>query len=123
MIQDLEGIVACRHAAKTYSVESLGQGKPEAGGAKARKHRFELLDRVAGTRAGLSPGQKNDWQWFKEEWDKNMASEHGDNWGGVFARWMKNVLDDESSNAFSAFVYRETCRVLHAAAVLQVPGE
>ena len=43
-------------------------------------------------------------------------------WASVFSGWVQHVLDDERSNAFSAFVYNETCRVLSANAALHVPG-
>ena len=135
-IQEMESISACRHAVKTFTLEALGECKrppgkmqcrrPEdnanAGGPKARKNRFEVLDRVARIRAGLSAGQKNDWAWFKEAWDKEMVNQHGANWPSVFARWMQNVVDDECSNAFSKFVYNETCRVFHGTVALHVPG-
>ena len=121
-IQEMESICASRHAIKSFSLEALGEGNGNAGGAKARKNRFEVLDRLARIRAGLSAGQKNDWSWFKEAWDKEMVKEHGANWASLFAKWMQNVLDDESSNAFSKFVYNETCRVFHGTAALQVPG-
>ena len=121
-IQEMESICESRHAIKSFTLVALGEGNGNAGGAKARKNRFEVLDRLARIRAGLSAGQKNDWSWFKEAWDKEMVKEHGANWASLFAKWMQNVLDDESSNAFSKFVYNETCRVFHGTAALQVPG-
>ena len=122
IIQEMESIRACKHAIKTFTVEALGEDSHNAGGAKARTRRFEVLDRLARFRAGLSPGQKNDWQWFKESWDQAMVAEHGKNWGSKFAGWMQQVLDDERSNAFSCFVHTETCRVFHGIAALHVPG-
>ena len=121
-IQEMESICASKHAIKTFTLEALGEGNDSAGGPKARKNRFEVLDRLARIRAGLSAGQKNDWSWFKETWDKEMVKQHGANWGSIFAKWMQNVLDDECSNAFSTFVYNETCRVFHGTAALHVPG-
>ena len=121
-IQEMESICASKHAIKTYTLEALGKGNDSAGGRKARQNRFEVLDRLACIRAGLSAGQRNDWSWFKEEWDKEMVKQHGANWASTFAKWMQNILDDECSNAFSKFVYKETCRVFHGAAALQVPG-
>ena len=61
-------------------------------------------------------------QWFKEAWDKAMVTEHGADWPELFATWMQEVLTDPRSNAFSIFVYDETCRVFQGAAALQVPG-
>jgi hypothetical protein len=121
-IHDMESIGACRHAIKTFTLEALGEGNGNAGGPKARKNRFEVLDRLARIRAGLSAGQKNDWPWFKEAWDQEMVKQHRAIWASVFAKWMQSVLDDERSNAFSTFVYNETCRVFHGTAALHVPG-
>ena len=100
----------------------MGSGSANAGGAKAKRNRFGVLDRLARIGAGLSAGQKNDWPWFKEAWDKEMVTQHGAKWASLFATWMQNVLDDERSNAFSTFVYNETCRVFHGVAALHVPG-
>ena len=121
-IQDMEGIRECKHAMKSFTLKELGEGSSNAGGAKARARRFEVLDRIARLRAGLSPAQRNDWQWFKESWDQAMVNVHGPNWASVFAGWMQNVLENELSNAFSMFVHKETCRVFQAALALHVPG-
>ena len=82
-----------------------------------------MLDRLARIKAGLSPGQKNDWAWFKEAWDKAMVAQHAEDWAQVFAGWVQNVLNDDRSNAFSLFVYDETCRVFRDVAALHMPGE
>ena len=113
----MEGIRACKHAMKSFTPQELGEGSQNAGGAKARSRRFEVLDRLAPLRAGLSPAQKNDWQW-----DQAMVTEHAANWASLFTGWMQKVLDDEPSNAFSMFVHKETCRVFQAALALHVPG-
>ena len=84
-LQELENTRECRHALKNFSLEALGAGSANAGGARAKKNRFEVLDRLSRQKAGLSAGQKNDWAWFKEEWDKAMVSEHKSNWARVFA--------------------------------------
>ena len=121
-IQDMETVCASRHAIKRFPPAMLGQGATNAGGPKAKKNRFEVLDRLARIRAGLSPGQKNDWAWFKEAWDREMVRQHGVNWGSLFAKWMQGILEDEATNAFSTFVYNETCRVFQEVAALHVPG-
>jgi hypothetical protein len=121
-IQVVESIVACRHAIKTFTLQALGEGGAKAGAAKARKNRFEVLDRLSRIRAGLSAGQWNDWTWFKEAWDAQMVLDHGASWASVFAKLMQSVLEDERSNAFSTLVYLETCRVLQGTAALHVPG-
>ena len=120
-IQEYENIRETRHAMKTFTIESLGQGHANAGGPAARKRRFEVLDRMGRIGAGLSPGQKNDWQWFKESWDAAMVVEHRAEWGLHFTGWMQRILDDEVTNAFSVFVYNETCRIFKGAAALHVP--
>ena len=97
-------------------------GQSQAIGARAQKARFEVLDRLVHFGVGLSPQQRNDWPWFKEAWDEAMVAEHGGNWASVFSGWVQHVLDDERRNAFSEFVYNETCRVLAGNAALQVPG-
>ena len=100
----------------------MGEGTANAGGAKARNNRFEVLDRLARIRAGLSPGQWNDFPWFKDAWDEDMVKVHGASWGSASAKRMQSVLDDEGSNAFSTFVYAETLRVFDGTAALHVPG-
>ena len=89
---------------------------------KRNKNRFEVLDRLARLNSGLSAGQKNDWPWFKEAWDTHMVEQHGADWASTFAGWIQNVMDDERSNAFSAFVCTDTCRVFLGTSALHVPG-
>ena len=72
----VESILETRHAMKRYTPEALGQGKPRSGGVAARKLRYEVLDRMAKLGSGLTPGQKNDWSWFREAWDEKMCAEH-----------------------------------------------
>ena len=121
-IQSLENTRAAAHAIKTFTVDSLGQGSPNAGGAKAKARRLEVLDRLSRLKAGLSPGQKNDWAWFKEAWDQAMVNEYKENWATTFSGWVQGILDDERSSAFSVFVYNETCRIFKDTAALHVPG-
>ena len=119
---DTEGTIACKHAVKTFLLDSLGAGEKNAGGGKGRKQRLEVLDRLRRIGAGLSAGQKNDWAWFSDAWDRAMVAEHGAGWAALFAQWMQGVLNDTRSNAFSLFVHKETLRVFHGAAALHVPG-
>ena len=51
-----------------------------------------------------------------------MVHHHKGNWGIIFAVWVQNVLTDNRSNAFSLFVYNETCRVFKDTVALHVPG-
>ena len=120
--QDMENVRATKHAIKTFTPDALGQGSPNAGGAKAKSRRFEVLDRLARLKAGLSPGQQHEWQWLKDSWDQAMVHEHTGSWGSVFAGWVQTVLNDNRSNAFSLFVYNESCRVSNATVALHVPG-
>ena len=113
---------ASKHAMKSFTLEWLGADSANAGGAKGKKGRMEVLERLAHLKAGLSCGQKNDWPWFKEAWDQKMLAEHGGEWARVFAGWMENVLEDDRSNAFSLFVYSETLRVFKDSAALHLPG-
>ena len=57
-IKEYEIMRECRHAMKTFTPLALGEGSANAGGAAAKKRRFEVLDRVARIGAGLSNGQK-----------------------------------------------------------------
>ena len=86
------------------------------------KNRFEVLDRLSRHKAGLSPAQKNDFAWWKEAWDEAMVTEHRANWAETFAGWVQKVMEAKATNAFSHFMYDETCRVFHEKAALAVPG-
>ena len=121
-IQEMECTRAATHAVKSYSLEDLGAGTANAGGAKGKRNRVEVLERLSHLKAGLSAGQKNDWKWFQYAWDDAMVKEHKDQWASLFSRWVQNVLGDERRNAFSLFVFNETKRVLGKSAALQVPG-
>ena len=74
----MENVRASRHAIKSFTVEVLGAGRATARGAKGKKHRFEVLDRLALLNVGLSAAQKNDWAWFKDAWGQHMVSLHGE---------------------------------------------
>ena len=118
----MEALKACKYALKTYTVQALGDGTADGGGYKGRILRFEVLDRLARLGAGLSDDQKNDWTWFKSSWDETMLAENPYNWPLIFAGYMKGVLDDDRTNAFSKFVHDETLRVFSGHAALTVPG-
>ena len=120
-ILDFEALCEVKHAMKTFTADSLGQGSANAGGPACRKRRLEVLERMARGGSGLSPGQKNDWAWFCAAWDNAMVAEHKDHWGKLFAEWMQGVLDSGEGNAFSKFVYNETRRVFKDVVALHVP--
>lgn len=121
-IQELESARACKYAVKTFTLDALGAGTAKAGGAKAKKNRLEVLDRMARLGSGLSEAQKNDFAWWKEAWDDAMVTQHGAHWAETFAGWIQNILDATSSTAFSEFMYGETVRVLQDSKALAVPG-
>ena len=78
----------------------LGAGSANAGGPKAKRNGFEALDKFSRLGSGLSAGQKNDWAWSKEEWDKEMVAVHGAAWASTFASWMQTLLNDGDTAAF-----------------------
>jgi hypothetical protein len=122
---EIESLKESKHMMKRFSLENLGEGHPKGGGAAARKRRFEVLNRLMRLGSGLSFAQKNDWTWFKEAWDEKMLVEHKNKWGGLFATWMQQVLDDYEKgvgNPMSIFVHRETRRCFDVVPALLVPG-
>ena len=124
-IRDMESKLACDAAMKTFSIEMFGAGHPKAGGQTARKNRFEVLDRLAGGNgagAKLSPSQRNDFDWFKHNWDEAMVAEHKAQWAETFAHWMQGIVNSTEGNAFSIFMHSETNRVLRDKKALAVPG-
>ena len=88
----------------------------------AKKNRHEVLDRLSRHLSGLSDAHKNDFAWWKDDWDGAMVLEHKHHWAETFAGWAQKILDDPSSNAFSKFMYNETVRVLNGRKALAVPG-
>ncbi len=119
-----ENILETKHAMKTFSLDDLGHGKKNGGGGAGRKRRFDVLDRMARLGHGLSAAQKNDFNWWKDNWDAKLLEEHGGEWPRIFAEWMQKLLQDVdggAGNAFSIFVHSETRRTLHDKLALQVP--
>ena len=109
---------------RRYTVSMLGQDQRDCGGKTARDMRGEVLDRLARIGSGLSAAQKEDWKWFKIAWDQEMASEHKGNWGGLFAQWAQEVVDQCRAgqlNAFSLFVTSETRRCFDSVPQLLCP--
>jgi len=123
-LREVDAVVTAKEAVKSYSILALGQGKKKGGGAQFQKARFEVLERVRSV-AVLSPEQRNDWDYFKQNWDRVMAESHGENWGGLFAEVIQNVVDElqgGKETALSDFMHRETKRVLADVPALVVPG-
>ena len=116
-----ETVLETQHAMKTFTPEMLGKGDAKGGGAVARKLRFEVMDRMARIGAGLSPAQRNDFAAFKHTWDAAMLEKHRGEWAMTFLSWMQAMLDSKDSNAFSQFVWRESCTLFHGTVALHVP--
>ena len=123
-LQKEETKLACGAAIKTFSLCMLGANDAKAGGAQARKNRWEVLNRLARNGAALSAQQQNDFDLWKRCWDEAMVEEHKCKWAETFAGWMQNIVDSPEANAFSAFMHAETNRVLRARVknTLAVPG-
>ena len=123
-LQNEESKLACNAALKTFSLAMLGGNDNKAGGAAARKNRFEVLDRLARGGVALSPEQRNDFDLWKRSWDDAMVEEHKGKWAETFAGWMQSIVESSETNAFSAFMHAETNRVLRerVKSVLVVPG-
>ena len=124
-IADEEHLSEARHAVKSFRLSYLGENQRNCGGPQGRKRREEVLDRLARLGTGLSPGQRNEWAWFKEAWQVKMLDEHGENWVRTFAGWMQEVLDKLArgqANAFAVFVHSETRRCFSDEVALTLPG-
>jgi hypothetical protein len=123
-LSDAISMQQCADAIKNFSPEVLGNGKSRGGPLECRKSRLEVMERLASRGAEMSAQEKNDWQWFKTEWDTKMASEYDRDWGMQFAQWMQELADklaDGSVAAIVEFMYNETKRVLATVLVLRVP--
>ena len=107
---------------KKFAVETLGAGDSKAGGTKARKCRFEVLDRLAQNGAKLTASQRNDFEWWKHAWDEWGVGEYKTKWGETFASWMQELLNSSVSNALSTFMHDGTNCVLRDKMALVVPG-
>ena len=121
-LAEIEGQREAAQSMRRFTLGMLGEGTPNAGGAKGRNNRFQLMDRLKNLRAGLSGAQINEYHWWREAWDKKMLEVHGAAWPAMFGSWMKAVQEDPKSNAFSLFMFTETQRVLSDVKGLAVPG-
>jgi hypothetical protein len=120
----MENLAEAQHSVRTFNLKSLGAGSAKGEGASGRKQRFALLDRIARLGSGLSAAQRNDWLWFREQWDAKMLEQHGENWALTLAGWMQHVLtelDAGTTNSFSLFVRSETQRCFSHEGALTVP--
>ena len=95
---------------------------PMRAAPRRKTNRLEVLDKLARFGAGFPAGQKNDWAWSKDEWDKEMVATHGDAWASMCASRMQKLLNDEDTAAFPKFMFSETCRVSKDLTALSAPG-
>ena len=123
-MREAQAVVAAKEHIKSYSLAALGEGKKNGGGPQFQKARHAVLERVHAI-APLSPAQRNDWDYFKAAWDQGMAEAHGENWAGLFAEMIQNLLDElrgGKDTALSDFMHSETLRVLGHVPSLVLPG-
>ena len=95
-----------------------------AGNQQHQKARLQVLERLRRA-AKLSAAQTSAWDFFKTNWDHEMAEAHGENWAELFAELVQKVLNDLAegrSNALSVFMHNETRRVLSDTPAILVPG-
>lgn len=121
-LRDAQDLLAAKEALKSYTPDMLGDGRPRGGGAAYRSRRHEVLDRLL-SHANLTPQQRNDWCWFKDEWDKKMSELHNQTWGMEFAQICQGLLEKLQAgerNVFSEFMYSETRRHLSDVPLLRV---
>ena len=122
--RDAEAVVTVMEEVKVYSLEMLGKGKKRGGAHQNQKARLEVLQRLRRA-AELSPQQTSQWEYFKTNWDREMAEAHGEDWAELFAELVQQVLNDLGegrSNALSVFMHNETRCVLAENPALLVPG-
>ena len=122
-LKKAKSLLDCGDALKRFSPQMLGDGFVRGGPAKCRDLRFEVLDRFLAHGTPLQPQQKNDWAWFKREWDAAMAKEHDKKWGAEFAgivQHLLNKLESGELTAIAEFMYNETIRVLSEVPTLVV---
>jgi len=119
-----EAVVTAMEEVKAYSLEMLGEGNQKASNQQHQQARLGVLGRLRRS-AELSTAQTSAWDLFKNTWDQEMATAHGENWAELFAQLVQKVLNDLAegrSNALSVFMHNETRRVLSDTPALLVPG-
>ena len=102
----------------------LGLARSMDGGVQYHKTRMEVVARLRRV-AALSPQQTADWEYFKTTWDKPMATATDEDWAQMFAQIAQDIMNEltaGTTNALSAFMHRETQRVLGNIPALVVPG-
>ena len=123
-LREATDVAEASEALKTFSLEAMGKGQKNAGGAAFRKVRQEALSRVRSV-ARLSPEQRNDWSYFATNWGKKMVEEHGEAWPAMFAEILQNVVNELEAgrgNALSDFMRKESVRVFGGVNIIRLPG-
>jgi hypothetical protein len=121
-LKDAQDLLAAKEALKSFTPEMLGEGRSRGGGLAFKARRMEVMDRLL-THGKLTKQQNNDWNWFKETWDKHMSETHDHNWGREFAEICQGLLDQlrqGDSATVSNFMYNETRRCLSDVPMLRL---
>ena len=119
-MRDLEDNAVMKFEMSTYTPEVLGYLATNYHANKYKEKRHSVLNKMSKLGQELSPAQKSDFAWFKDEWDKKMCQEYGDEWGNTFAMLMQHTLDEITAgvtNAFSVMMHSETRRLLNSPAL------
>ena len=102
----------------------LGDGRPKGGGTDGKKNRAQVLDRLPRLGQGISAEQRNAFVWFKDNWDRHMLEEHGDQWPAKFASWAQRLVGAHAAGdraAFSVFMHNQSTRCVGDEVALVVP--
>ena len=116
-------VIAAMTASRAYSLASLGDGHKKGGTKDHAKNRSKVLDQVREV-GELSAEQTFHWGCFKTAWDESMMAFHKEQWAGVFAQVVQNILTDlleGQTDALSVFVENEKARVLSNVPALVIP--
>ena len=111
-------------AARAYTPDELGAGRPMGGNQGHMKKRYDVLDKLR-TCAFISYTQRDTWGPFCQMWDKKMREAHGTEWGMLFAEEMKQImtnLQNGDGMALSHFMESERKRILANEKCLMMPA-
>ena len=71
---ETEQALEAKRAVKAFTLHDLGDGRAKGGGAECKKNRAQVLDRLGRLGQGMSAAQRNDFLWFKDDWDNKMLT-------------------------------------------------
>ena len=111
-------------AFKCVTAEFVGKGEPVCDLPCFKERRSDILDRLSWLGNGLTPGQRNNFTFFKEEWDSRCAQVFGNAWPDLFLWELNGVLKRMETDpwAFSKFMHKEERDVCSGTKALLVPG-